>query len=69
MIWNEKSSRLIQFHYLLPPTSRGNNITQISCECHIKSLDAAASVVDNLNGLLYKRKEALEIVAIYLLND
>ena len=62
------SSILIQFHCLLPPTSRGNTslngpIYSKYCGNFLKVLDAAASVVSNLNDLHTQRKDALEIVA------
>ena len=40
-----------------------NEFTQTFRENRIKLLDAAASVVDSLNGLHTQRKDALEIVA------
>ena len=61
----------MQILYLLPPTSRGNNnLTTIIylkfSENLLKGLDAAASVVSNLNDLHTKRKDALEMVATLL---
>ena len=64
-----KSSTQIQLCCLLPPTSRGNyclqndHFTQNFRANLIKVLDAAASVVSNLNDLHTQRKDALEIVA------
>ena len=66
---DQNSSRLMLILYLLPPTSRGNYglttfiYSKIS-ENLLKVLDAAASVVSNLNDLHTQRKDALEIVAI-----
>ena len=40
-----------------------DQFTQISLKNLIKMLDAAASVIDNLNDLYTQRKDALEIVA------
>ena len=59
------------FLYLLPPTSRGNYclttiLYQNFIENLLKVLDAAASVVSNLNDLHTQRKDALEIVATLL---
>ena len=65
----QKSSIQIQPYCLLPPTSRGNyclqndKFTQNFRANLIKVLDAAASVVSNLNDLHTQRKDALEIVA------
>ena len=61
----------MQILHLLPPTSRGNySLTTILyskfSENLLKMLDAAASVVSNLNDLHTKRKDALEIVANFL---
>ena len=58
----------MQYLHLLPPTSSGNySLTTIFyskfSDNLLKVLDAAASVVSNLNDLHTKRKDALEIVA------
>ena len=68
---DQNSSRLMQILYLLPPTSRGNYglttfIYSKFSENLRKVLDAAASVVSNLNDLHTQRKDALEIVATLL---
>ena len=61
----------MQILYLLPPTSiRNYGLTTIIhskfSENLLKVLDAAASVVSNLNDLHTQRKGALEIVATLL---
>ena len=62
----------MQILHLLPPTSRGKySLTTIiyskfSEQNLIKMLDAAASVVSNLNDLHTKRKDAHESVATLL---
>ena len=67
---DQNSSKLMQILYLLPPTSRGNNslttIIYSNFSENLKVLDAAASVVSNLNDSHTKRKDALEIVATLL---
>ena len=68
---DKNSSRLMQILYLLPPASRGNyGLTTIIyskfSENLLKVLDAAASVVSNLNDSHTQRKEALEVEATLL---